>query len=105
MLQNGCYIFEFKKSKDSDIHLSDKINQISCHKHVTLSNVNILASTVYGKIPKTHIKAGNVKDPMCNALFKLPDGLYNASDIQDYFEHFNKKCKPRADNPPIRNSE
>ena len=48
-----------------------------------------------------HIKAGNVKDPMCNALFKLPD----ASDIQDYLEHFNKKCKPLADNQSIRNSE
>ena len=105
IIQNGCYIYEFKKSKDSDIHLSDKINRMSYHKRVTLSNLNILASTIYGKLPKTHIKAGNVKAPMCNGLFKIPDGLYNVSDNQDSFEHFNKICKPLADNPPIRNSE
>ena len=34
--------------------------------------------------------------------FKLPDGSYSSSDIQDYFEYILKKHSENVDNPSIR---
>ena len=34
--------------------------------------------------------------------FKLPDGSYSISDIQDYFEYTLKKHRENVDNPSIR---
>ena len=34
--------------------------------------------------------------------FKLPDGSYSVSDIQDYFEYILKKHSESVDNPSIR---
>ena len=34
--------------------------------------------------------------------FKLPDGSYSVSDIQDYFEYILKKHRESVDNPSIR---
>ena len=39
---------------------------------------------------------------MWNEEFKLPDGSYSISDIQDYFEYILKKHSESVDNPPIR---
>ena len=35
-------------------------------------------------------------------MFKLPDGLYTVSDIQDYSEYIIKNHKTFTDNPPVR---
>ena len=35
-------------------------------------------------------------------VFKLPDGLYTVSDIQDYCEYIIKNHKTFTDNPPVR---
>ena len=54
-----------------------------------------LAFTIYGAI---HTKNTNNKShtPTWNEEFKLPDGSYSLSDIQDYFEYIlknmNKNC-------------
>ena len=37
-----------------------------------------------------------------NDEFKLPDGSYSVSDIQDYFEYIIKKHEALTDKPPIR---
>ena len=34
--------------------------------------------------------------------FKLPDGSYSVSDIQDYLKYIIKKHETVTDNPPIR---
>ena len=34
--------------------------------------------------------------------FKLPDGSYSVSDVQDYFEYILKKHSESVDNPSIR---
>ena len=37
-----------------------------------------------------------------NEKFKLSDGSYYVSDIQDYFGYIIKKHKTVTDNPPVR---
>ena len=37
-----------------------------------------------------------------NETFKLYDGLYSASDIQDYIHYIIKKHETVTDNPPTR---
>ena len=37
-----------------------------------------------------------------NETFKLYDGLYSASDIQDYIDYIIKKHETVTDNPPIK---
>ena len=39
---------------------------------------------------------------MWNDKFKLPDGSYSASYIQDYFGYITKKHETVTDNSPIR---
>ena len=43
-----------------------------------------------------------ISAPTWNEEFKLPDGSYSISDIQDYFRYFYKKHSESIDNPPIR---
>ena len=43
-----------------------------------------------------------ISAPTWNEEFKLPDGSYCVSDIQDYFEHILKKHKENTDKPSIR---
>ena len=38
---------------------------------------------------------------MWNDVFKLPDGSYSVSDIQDYIKYITKKHKELLTNPPI----
>ena len=37
-----------------------------------------------------------------NGEFKLPDGSYSVSDIQDYFEYIFKKHGEKTNNPSVR---
>ena len=43
-----------------------------------------------------------ISTPTWNEEFKLPDGSYSISDIQDYFQYILKKHSESVDNPPIR---
>ena len=40
--------------------------------------------------------------PTWNEEFKLPDGSYSVSDIQDYFKYILKKDETFTDNPSVR---
>ena len=40
--------------------------------------------------------------PTWSEEFKLPDGSYSVSNIQDYFEYILKKHSESVDNPSIR---
>ena len=40
---------------------------------------------------------------MWNEKFKLPDGSYSGSDIQDNFEYILKKNQKVSENHPIKN--
>ena len=43
-----------------------------------------------------------ISAPTWSEEFKLPDGSYSISDIQDYFEYILKKHSENVDNPSIR---
>ena len=40
-----------------------------------------------------------ISAPTWHKEFELPEGSYSVSDIQDYFEHINKKDETFTDNP------
>ena len=42
-----------------------------------------------------------ISAPTWNKTFDLPDGLYNISEIQDYFEYIIKKHETIAETAPI----
>ena len=43
-----------------------------------------------------------ISAPTWNEKFKLPDGSYSVSDIQDCFEYIIKKHETFTDNPTIK---
>ena len=47
-------------------------------------------------------KKFKISAPTWSEDFKLPDGSYSVSDIQDYFEYILKKHSESVDNPSIR---
>ena len=94
-----------KNSGASDPHrlllnLVNKINLNRSDKYVALSNLSIYYTL------KNIKKSKNIKfkilAPTRNEEFKLPDGSYSVSDIQDYFEYIFKKHGEKTDNPSIR---
>ena len=64
----------------------------------------ILAWTFNEKNIKTPYKNNKFKisAPMWNDNFKLFDGFYSVSHVQQYFEYIVKKHETVADNPLIR---
>ena len=95
-----------ENSRTSEYHvlvlkLTDKLDLRRGQKSVALSNVCI------------YYTWKNIKSSYNNNMlkifaltlreeFKLPDGSYLISDIQDYFEHILKKHSENIDNPSIR---
>ena len=82
-------------SKTSDPHsqlfnLTEKINLKRSDKCVALSNLSIYYT--WKNIKKSY-KNNEFKmsPPIWNEEFKLPDGSYSKSDIQDYSEYIFKK--------------
>ena len=77
-----------ENSKTSDPHrllnLSDKINLKRSDKYVALSNLSLYYTK---KNIKKSYKNNKFKISAMtwNEEFKLPDGSYSVSDIQDYF--------------------
>ena len=92
-----------ENSKTSDPHrvlliLLDKINLKGSDKNVALSNLSIYY--IWTNIKKS-CKNNKFKilAPTWNEDFKLPDGSYSVSDIQDYFKYIFKKYETVTDNP------
>ena len=78
---------EISKTSDPQtlsFNLSDKINLKISDKYVALSNLSIYYT--WRNIKRSY-KNNRFKTsaPTRNEEFKLPDGLYSVSDIQDYF--------------------
>ena len=78
-----------------------KLNLKNPNKNIALANLSIYYTwknikSEYNKY-KFKICAPTWKDE-----FKLSDGSYSVSDIQDYFEYIIKKHETIADNPPVQ---
>ena len=76
-------------------------------KHIALSNLTISSTW---KISKSHIRINlkykfskfKISAQTWNEEFKLPDGSYSISYIQDYFQYILKKHEEKTVNSSIR---
>ena len=82
------------------LKLTDKLDLRRGRKTVALSNLSIyLWKNVKSLYNNNKFK---ISAPAWSEEFKLPDGSYSVSDIQDYFEYILKKHRESVDNPSIR---
>ena len=83
------------------LKLTDKLDLRRGQKTVALSDLSIYYTW---KNVKSSYNNNNFKIsvPTWSEDFKLPDGSYSVSDIQDYFEYILKKHCESVDNPLIR---
>ena len=82
------------------LKLTDKLDLRRGKKTVALSNLSIyLWKNVKSLYNNNKFK---IFAPAWSEEFKLPDGSYSVSDIQDYFEYILKKHRESVDNPSIR---
>ena len=82
------------------LNLTNKID-LRSEKTVALSNLNIYYTWKNIKSSYNNSKF-KLSAPTWNEEFKVPDGSYSISDIQDYFQYILKKHRESVDNPPIR---
>ena len=94
-----------KNSKTSEPYrfkydLIDKLDLRNPNKNMALANLSI---NYTWKNVKSIYKNNKFKisAPTWNEMFDLPDGSYNISEIQDYFEYIIKKHETIAENAPI----
>ena len=83
------------------LKLTDKLDLRRGQKTVALSNLSIYYTwkNVKSSYNNNEFK---ISAPTWREEFKLPDGSYSVSDIQDYFEYILKKHSESVDNPSIR---
>ena len=83
------------------LKLTDKLDLRRGQKTVALSNLSIYYTW---KSVKSSYNNNKFKmfAPTWSEEFKLADGSYSVSDIQDYFEYVLKKHSESVDNPSIR---
>ena len=95
-----------ENSRTSEYHalvlkLTDKLDIRRGQKSVALSNLSIYYTWKNIKSSYNNSKF-KISAPTWSEEFKLPDGSYSISDIQDYFEYILKKHSENVDNPSIR---
>ena len=89
------------KSHKFVLNLSQRLDWRSSSKHVALQKLSIYYTW---KNLRKQYKNNKLKiiDPTRNDEFKLPDGPYPVSDIQDYIEYIIKKHKTLTTVSPIQ---
>ena len=95
-----------ENSRTSEYHvlvlkLTDKLGLRRGKKSVALSNLSIYYTWKNMKSSYNNNKF-KISAPTWSEEFKLPDGSYSITDIQDYFEYILKKHRENVDNPSIR---
>ena len=83
------------------LELTDKLDLRRGQKTVALSNLSITYTWKNVKSSYNNNKF-KISAPTWSEEFKLPDGSYSVSDIQDYFEYILKEHSESVDNPSIR---
>ena len=83
------------------LQLTDKLDLRRGQKIVALSNLIIYYTWKNIKSSYNNNKF-KISAPTWSEDFKLPDGSYSISDIQDYFEYILKKHSESVDNPSFR---
>ena len=85
------------------LKLTDKLYLRRGQKTVALSNLTIYYT--WKNVKSSYNDNNNkfkISAPTWSEEFKLPDGSYLVSDIQDYIEYILKKHSESVDNPSIR---
>ena len=95
-----------ENSRTSEYHvlllnLTNKLDLRRGQKTFALSNLIIHYTWKNIKISYNNNKF-KISTPTWSEEFKLPDGSYSVSGIQDYFEYILKKYSESVDNPSIR---
>ena len=95
-----------EKSKTSEhnvlvLKLTYKLDLRRGQKTTALSNLSVYYTWKNVKRSYNNNKF-KISAPSWSEEFKLPDGSYSISDIQDYFEYILKKHTESVDNPSIR---
>ena len=87
------YVLKLKLTSKLDIRLGEKV--------IALSNLSIYYTW---RNIKSSQKNNNFKisAPTWNHEFKLPDGSYSVSDIQDYFKYILKKNGENTNKPSVQ---
>ena len=72
----------------------DRLDLKNPNKNMALANLSIYYTWKNNKF--------KISAPTCNETFDLPDGSYNISEIQVYFEYIIKKHETIGENAPIK---
>ena len=83
------------------VKLTVQLDLKRSEKSIALSNLSIDFTWKNIKSSYNNNKF-KISAPTWNDKFKLPDGLYSVSDIQDYFQYILKKHGENTDNPSVR---
>ena len=75
------HILKLKLTSKLDLRLGEKV--------IALSNLSIYYT--WKNIKSSYNNKFKISPSTWNEEFKLPDGSYSVSDIQDYFEYIMKK--------------
>ena len=94
-----------ENSRTSELHvlllkLTNKLDLRRGQKSVAVSKLSIYYKWKNVKSSYNNNKF-KISAPTWSEEFKLPDGSYSISDIQDYFEYILKKHNENIDNPSI----
>ena len=87
------HVLKLKLTSKLDLRLGEKV--------IALSNLSIYYTWKNIKSSYNNNKF-KISAPTWNEEFKLPDGSYSVSDIQDYFEYIMKKHGENTNKPSIR---
>ena len=87
------HILKLKLTSKLDLRISEKV--------ITLSNLSVYYTWKNIKSSSNNNKF-KISAPTWNEEFKLPDGSYSASDIQDYLECILKKHAESTDKPSVQ---
>ena len=83
------------------LKLTNKVDLRIGKKVIALSNLSIYYTWKNIKSPYNTNKF-KISAPIWNDEFKLPDGLYSVSNIQDYFDYILKKHRENINKPSIQ---
>ena len=83
------------------LKLTDKLDLRFREKVIALSNLSIYYTWKNIKSSCNNNKF-KIPAPTWNDEFKLPDGSFSVSDVQDYFKFILKKHKENIDKPPVK---
>ena len=87
------HVLNLKLTSKLDLKLGEKV--------IALSNLSIYYTWKNIKNSYNNNKF-KISAPTWNEDFKLPDGSYSVSDIQDYFEYILKKHGENIDKPSVQ---